>query len=253
MSSIHDAIATTVTGMSIGFGLAAFAMWPLLRMLRAARYAATHDDTTGLPNRRAFYAHLGLAVRRGRIAVVLLDLNAFKTINDRHGHQAGDVVLARVAARLAALPAPTMYAARLSGDEFAMLIDDRTGDAMTAAHAAWATIAAAPVHLRDGERVDVTASVGVAVSRPGTNPRTLLHHADLAMYTAKRTNSRVHMYPTNADDPYGQVTDRPRLRARDQLQRAIAIPDAGQPALVRHASNVGGRAPDRAATTVRDH
>ncbi|MGH8878812.1 MAG: GGDEF domain-containing protein, partial [Stackebrandtia sp.] len=153
MSSILDVIATALTGLIIGFAFAVAGIWPLISMLRAARHAARHDETTGLPNRRAFYPRLDRAARRGRVAVALLDLNGFKAINDTCGHQAGDQVLTRVAARLAALPSPAMFAARLSGDEFALLIDDRDGGAMLTAQAAWRTIAAAPVLLTDGQQV----------------------------------------------------------------------------------------------------
>ncbi|MGH8880555.1 MAG: diguanylate cyclase domain-containing protein, partial [Stackebrandtia sp.] len=111
---------------------------------------------------------------------------------------------------------PAMFAARLSGDEFALLIDDRDGGAMLTAQAAWRTIAAAPVLLTDGQQVDVTASVGVAVSRIGADPRVLLHEADLAMYAAKRDDGRVRLYTPDAGDTPGAVATRPAVRPRDR-------------------------------------
>ncbi|MGH3736530.1 MAG: diguanylate cyclase domain-containing protein [Micromonosporaceae bacterium] len=225
MSSIHDLITTAALGgILAGYALSAALLWQTRRALRAARRDATHDETTGLPNRRALYARLGKAARCCRFAVAVLDLDRLKIVNDTHGHQAGDEVLRAVAARLAALPAPALLAARLSGDEFVLLIDDRYGDALVAAHAAWRAVGGAEIPLPGGVRVHVTASVGVAVARVGVDPRRLLHQADLAMYTAKRDDRGVRLFTPDMDTGTSGMAARPAIRPRDRRRRRAPGP-----------------------------
>src|SRR5689334_4857032 len=94
------------------------------RALSTAQHALAHDPLTCLPNRRAFLNHLDAALDSGTaVAVAMLDLDRFKTVNDQLGHRAGDELLRQVADRLRRLPAAVRLAARLQGDEFVLLID----------------------------------------------------------------------------------------------------------------------------------
>jgi len=183
--------AAILTGLAVIAGVLAglvVAAGPLRRLHRAAtaaRWQATHDEVTGLPNRRAILALLDRAADERRPhGLVLLDLDRFKTVNDTYGHEAGDDLLAQVGARLAALAPPVVLAARLSGDEFALLVYGAPAEVQAAAQAAWHAVRAAPAMLGDYP-VAVQASVGYADARPGGNPRDLLRNADVAMYRAK--------------------------------------------------------------------
>src|SRR5690606_6998366 len=143
---------------------------------------------TGLPNRAAFQQ--AMDQRSGAYAVLLVDLDAFKEINDTLGHHTGDRLLVDVGRRLAGA-LPDAVVARLGGDEFALLLPD--GDALAALRAA--------AHLRDvvsgtfslrGLPVRVDASVGIAVApRDGHDSTSLLQRADVAMYAAKAARSGV--------------------------------------------------------------
>lgn len=162
-------------------------------------HLAHHDHLTGLPNRALFEEHLSLALLRSRrsgaaVAVLFLDLDRFKPVNDVHGHATGDEVLKQVAARLRAAVRDADLVARQGGDEFLVLLADVApgvgGAAIDAAIAAVvARIAGAlaePFVLVDGE-ITLSASVGWAVSPwDGHDGRTLLRVADAAMYRAKR-------------------------------------------------------------------
>jgi diguanylate cyclase (GGDEF)-like protein len=194
-------LVTALTGLLAGLVAAAVPLWRQHHALRDARYAALHDDTTGLPNRRAIQAALGIALARGRACgLVLIDLDDFKTINDTHGHETGNDVLAAVADRLTRLPTSVLLAGRLSGDEFALLVrGDRDSIADVARHA-WQVIATTPVTLAD-RHVAVRASVGYATARHGMTARELLHHADQAMYQAKRSSSGVAGYAATLAAP----------------------------------------------------
>nr|WP_258544575.1 GGDEF domain-containing protein [Micromonospora provocatoris] len=123
--------------------------------------------------------------------LVLLDLDGFKAVNDTFGHEAGNDVLTEVGRRLAALRGPVRLAARLSGDEFALLVDGGPDDVAAAARAAWRAVGRYPVDLGEQALV-VHASVGYATAGLGVGPRTLLHQADTAMYQAKQSGAGVH-------------------------------------------------------------
>ncbi|MEV4537148.1 GGDEF domain-containing protein [Asanoa sp. NPDC049518] len=160
------------------------------------RHAANHDHLTGLAN-RAFFDHhaqrLGNSdVGRGR-AVLLLDLNEFKMVNDTLGHHAGDDLLKLTATRLRRSVRPGDTVARLGGDEFSVLLADASAeDAVAAAHRILGALAK-PVRV-DGRTLRPSASVGIAAS--DTKPfESLLRDADEAMYEAKRRHSGFHVHP----------------------------------------------------------
>ena len=187
--------------------------------LRRSRYQATHDLTTGLANRHAVTTYLQKALRRGRTTgLVLIDLDRFKTINDTYGHEHGNDVLAEIANRLGTLTRPVLFAARLSGDEFALVVDGGTDQSAAAAHAALRAITRDPVRTSNRD-IAVTASVGHATANLGNSARDLLHTADLAMYQAKR-RGRATIYGAAATDYFG-VGHVPRSRdlPRDHTER----------------------------------
>ena len=151
-------------------------------------HEARHDSLTGLPNRKAFFERLEGALELGRrrgtgVALLFVDLDRFKLINDTLGHIAGDRLLAAVSDRLVESTRPGDVVARLSGDEFIILLEDSADPAEVAERLAEAL--RQPLELA-GRRLVVTASVGVAVSETSAeSPEDLLSHADLAMYAAK--------------------------------------------------------------------
>jgi len=156
---------------------------------------ALHDSLTGLPNRSLFLDRLNLAVSRlGRryvlVAILFIDLDRFKSVNDTLGHQAGDELLKGVARRLQARLRPGDTAARFGGDEFMVLCDD-IDDQKTVREIAERISAAmaTPFALVQGD-VRVAASIGVAVSGAHEKPVDLIRRADGAMYLAKRRSSR---------------------------------------------------------------
>jgi diguanylate cyclase (GGDEF)-like protein len=159
---------------------------------RAAQieYQAFHDPLTGLPNRTAFNDRLemrlvGARIRGARLAVLFLDLDGFKVINDSLGHSMGDRVLQTLANRLRRAVRDGDLVSRFGGDEFTILLDvGRPEDAEAVAQKLLAAVVE-PVII-EGERLFVTASVGVALHpEHGDDPESLVRNADAAMYLAK--------------------------------------------------------------------
>ncbi|MGI8911621.1 MAG: diguanylate cyclase domain-containing protein [Rubrobacteraceae bacterium] len=154
-------------------------------------HLAFHDGLTGLPNRALFLDRLRQALARtdrrdDAVAVLFLDLDGFKRINDSLGHEAGDLLLRAVAERLRASVRLGDTAARLGGDEFTVLLGDVSDEAEAARVAGRiAEELAAPIMLA-GEEVSVAASIGISLSStPRDRPEDLLREADSAMYEAK--------------------------------------------------------------------
>ncbi|MFF0371215.1 GGDEF domain-containing protein [Micromonospora sp. NPDC005087] len=195
MSPILHTIAIAVGGILAGLALAGALLWRQQQALHVARYEATHDEITGLPNRRLYLTRLRAALAdNAPVGVVLLDLDRFKTVNDTLGHDSGNVLLDQIGRLLTNLPTPVQIAARLSGDEFVLLVSGDRDDSAAAAHAAWQAVAAAPIRVINGD-VRVTASVGYTHAHdPHASPRQLLTEADTAMYHAKRSGSGVCDY-----------------------------------------------------------
>jgi diguanylate cyclase len=216
---------------------------PLVSVEELARFTteehrkATVDELTGLPNRKALYAHmraesLAYAERtarmRGgrsrlaqtdlrRMALLLLDIDQFRRVNDALGHAVGDRLLEAVAARLREAIGADGVVARLGGDEFAVLAP-RLADAEAAGVLAErvADALALPVTL-DGLPLDVTAAIGVAVYPDhGTDNTTLLRHAEVAMYDAKDLGSTFAIYSPEADQNSPE-----RLELLADLRRAL--------------------------------
>jgi diguanylate cyclase (GGDEF)-like protein/PAS domain S-box-containing protein len=171
----------------------------------ALRRQALHDALTGLPNRLLFLDRLTLAAARqkradhGAVAVLFLDIDHFKRVNDTHGHEGGDRVLVEVASRLEQAVRATDTVARIGGDEFAVICEG--AEATTAALVASRIHEALkePVALGD-VGLEVSMSIGVALSPPH-RAEDLLRLADMAMYQAKATaRGRVVMYDAGLPD-----------------------------------------------------
>jgi diguanylate cyclase (GGDEF)-like protein len=193
----------------------------LERIARENAHAAMHDPLTGLVNRRALLDHGGAVLDGprgdGMTALLLIDLNHFKEVNDTLGHTAGDLVLCEVAARLRDGARPGELVARLGGDEFAILLTGLPTPAM-AQHRAESLLTCFNRTIEvDGMHLTVEASGGIAVA-PGTGGVTeLLRRADIAMYQAKRSGQRTAIYV-----PARDTADLGLLVLGQDLSRAVA-------------------------------
>jgi len=159
------------------------------------RGLAYHDLLTGLPNRSLLYDRLGLSIthahrQESHLALLFLDLDGFKSVNDSLGHGSGDRVLVELATRVRSSVRAGDTVARFGGDEFIVLLDSVTG-AQDAAHVAAKVLDAVQAPYRvDGHEVSIAASVGVGVYPiDGTSPDELVRSADAAMYRDKQRTS----------------------------------------------------------------
>ena len=172
------------------------------RLVQQLRYEATHDALTGLPNRTLLSERLAQSLAAGDrgAAVVLLDLNRFKEVNDALGHPVGDQLLQVVAQRLTGAVREDATVARLGGDEFAVLLpscEEPSADALAVAHRLERALHT-PVDLA-GVSVSTDASLGVAVAGPGESDIDLVRHADTAMYAGKAAGAGVVVYTPALD------------------------------------------------------
>ncbi|HZS14712.1 MAG TPA: GGDEF domain-containing protein [Candidatus Dormibacteraeota bacterium] len=166
----------------------------LVEVEQQLRQQASHDPITGLPNRVLFSERLGAAIRRadsqrGLPAVLFLDLDGFKTVNDRVGRSAGDALLGAVGSRLRAVVRAPDTVARVGGDEFAILLE-RARDAGEVAVVADRVVNALthPFGVGDLDEVQLSASIGVVADiEAGTAVLDVMDRADTALYRAKRT------------------------------------------------------------------
>jgi len=163
------------------------------------QHDALHDALTGLPNRVLFLDRLDQAIRRAQrahpeaaAAVLFLDLDRFKLVNDSLGHQVGDQLLIAVARRLESAVRPPDTVARLGGDEFTVLLDGVTDvhEASLIAERVHQTLRT-PFEIDDRE-LFIDASIGIALADPGAAPDTVLRDADVAMYRAKADGKGRH-------------------------------------------------------------
>jgi diguanylate cyclase (GGDEF)-like protein/PAS domain S-box-containing protein len=157
------------------------------RLERQLEHQANHDALTGLANRRQLAQELARGDDDTHDAMVFIDLDRFKDVNDRLGHAVGDGLLSTVAARIGASVRPGDLAARLGGDEFAVLLRDTSDDQADVIAQRLLDTIREPMVI-DGHEIEMDASVGIATARPGDGRTShdLLHESDVAMYVAKR-------------------------------------------------------------------
>ncbi|GIE76805.1 hypothetical protein Aph02nite_27550 [Actinoplanes philippinensis] len=160
---------------------------------------ANSDDLTGLHNRRHLYRALGDALAGGRPQVVLMGLNRLRAINDELGHRAGDDVIVRIADRVRALAGPDVTVARLSGDEFAVLLCDADEGEADAVAARLADAVHDPIHTA-GYEVLVGAGVGVAGGADAADPAEVLRRAGVAMFAAKQSGEPYRRWSAGLDE-----------------------------------------------------
>jgi diguanylate cyclase (GGDEF)-like protein len=193
-----------------------------LRELDVAGHGAQTDDLTGLANRRALHGRLetALAEPDARAALVLLDVDAFKDVNDTLGHRAGDRVLALVAQRLEHVAIEADLLARVGGDEFAVLLTGDGADDANAIGRRLRTLLEAPLEV-EGLAIRLGANIGIALApRHATDAIGLARRADVAMHLAKAQRTGIEVY-TPERDRHSPA----RLALTAQLHGAI---DGGQ-------------------------
>lgn len=177
-------------------------------------YQATHDPLTDLPNRRLLSGRIGDSAGSG-VAVLFVDLDGFKVVNDSLGHDAGDRLLVGVAGRLAECLGDRGTAARFGGDKFVVLLDAVGEAERTAVDLSEAL--RPPFHV-DGRELFVTASIGIALGAAGgAEPGRLLRDADLAMHQAKKAGKNRHALFEESMD----AAARERLELQGDLRRAL--------------------------------
>jgi diguanylate cyclase (GGDEF)-like protein/PAS domain S-box-containing protein len=198
------------------------------RLQEQMSHQALHDALTGLPNRRMFYDRLEHSTERRRrggsedLALVFVDLDGFKPVNDTLGHDAGDELLRQVSHRFKACLRTGDTLARVGGDEFAVLLDELAGpeDAVAVADRIVASLHA-PFAIH-GQNVWIGASVGVAPIEAGSDPHQAMRAADTAMYRAKQAGGhRFVLHGPDGRSHYG--TDARPHHAPGS--RALAAPD----------------------------
>nr|WP_249420125.1 diguanylate cyclase [Rhabdothermincola salaria] len=154
------------------------------------REEARTDPLTGLRNRTALDDHIETAIGAGReVAVMFIDLDRFKEVNDAHGHHAGDAVLQVVAKRLRGCTRPTEMVTRYGGDEFVIVSTDPAPDILENLTGRVHGVLDHPIRV-DGLLWQPSASLGLALSEPGDGPADVLHRADHEMYQAKQRRRR---------------------------------------------------------------
>lgn len=174
---------------------------------RAMKYQAFHDDLTGLPNRIYFNQSLPLALEAAEaaqesLAVMFLDLDRFKTINDSLGHAVGDRLLKQATARLLSVLRKTDTIARWGGDEFTLYLPHIQSQEQVAEVCQRLLAVLQPAIVIDGHKLHVSASIGIALyPQDGTNAATLLSHADIAMYRVKEQGRNHFQFYQSATDP----------------------------------------------------
>jgi diguanylate cyclase (GGDEF)-like protein len=153
-------------------------------------YAAHHDQLTQLANRHGLIEHVAaMSPRSEDIAVMFIDLDGFKQINDRHGHAAGDYVLTVLAERIASVTRPIDFVARLGGDEFAVVIGMSPGHPPAPEAAGWVAERILDAFCRPIDStwgpLEMSGSIGVVTVDPDTDIQAAIAGADRAMYVAK--------------------------------------------------------------------
>ncbi len=191
----------------------------------AMQHRALHDPLTSLPNRVLFTDRLEQALERVRrhrgslAAILFIDVDHFKQVNDTLGHQAGDELLIGVASRLREAVRPTDTVARFGGDEFGLLLDEITSERFAIATAERIAASFARPFVLDAGSQFVTASIGIALANGHQDAHALLRDADAAMYRAKqRGRARYDLFDEDL-----RVRAIARGRMENDLRRAIEM------------------------------
>ena len=186
------------------------------------RYQATHDSLTGLPNRTLFQDRLAEAIEKASqsgesVAIIIMDLNRFKEINDTLGHQFGDELLFEIGRRLTGTLRDSDTVSRLGGDEFAVTVFVREAARATEVAQKIVDVVEAPFTLA-GVSIDVTASMGIALyPLHAADAETLMKRADVAMYDAKENHADFAVYEPGRDEHSVR-----RLAILSELRHSIA-------------------------------
>lgn len=192
---------------SVGFHIGVFSDITRRKQTEANLWRqANYDELTGLPNRHMFLHHLTNEISRSHrktmsMALIFLDLDLFKQVNDSHGHEAGDALLRQVGARLINCVRDTDMVARLGGDEFTIVLSE-LGNPLVVERICMAIheALALPFDL-GGYSAQLSASIGIAFyPQHGTDPDTLVHHADMAMYKAKQFGPNRYAFYDQVDN-----------------------------------------------------
>jgi diguanylate cyclase (GGDEF)-like protein len=187
-------------------------------------YLAHYDHLTGLPNRTLFFDRLTYALKQtqrseGLIALLFVDLDQFKAINDSLGHVAGDLLLKKISDRLRSCFLDSDTIARMGGDEFTVLLEDISGIAEVTAYATQVLMALSSPTLIETHQVYSSASIGITVFPfDDADAHTLLKHADIAMYRAKKQGgNNFQYYLAGMGDEVAS-----RLTLANELHRGLA-------------------------------
>lgn len=185
------------------------------------RHLAQHDTLTGLPNRAFLAEKLAAALSReaheGTIALLMLDLDGFKEVNDTLGHSMGDALLVELSARLSQFVRSDRCVARVGGDEFAVLWSLQRVEEIEELAQQLLLVIEEPILIK-GIPVSLGTSIGIArYPEHASDPESLLQHADVALYVAKRKASRVEFY-----DPSEDMHSPRRLEMLTQLRAAVS-------------------------------
>lgn len=206
----------------VGVMIAVLVVRQVMRQAKVLERQASYDSLTGLPNRTYFTEQIKrqLEGRFGELpqpfAVLFIDLDRFKDVNDTLGHNVGDVLLQKVAVELQASLREGDMVARLGGDEFAVLLP-RSGVTHAVEIAQRMLLALNQRFIIEGSSVDVDASIGIACfPEHGSTSQLLMQHADVAMYAAKNAHGGHAIYQAGLDQ-----SSRANLALRSELKRAI--------------------------------
>lgn len=210
-----------IASLLLGFGIAIFVSRRVAMQADQLQKQALYDQLTNLPNRTLLQDHLNLEIARSQrahtsFAVLLMDLDGFKAVNDTLGHQAGDLLLCEVGQRLLRSIRKSDIVARLGGDEFVIILHDIHPDTIVTKADTILTCLDTPMQL-SGQSVDIGVSGGLAVYPwHGEDYISLLRHADIAMYYAKRGGKHLAMYAAEQE----QLSSRD-LSLKSELRQAI--------------------------------
>ncbi|RLA41262.1 MAG: diguanylate phosphodiesterase [Gammaproteobacteria bacterium] len=192
------------------------------RVEKRVKELAYHDSLTGLPNRSKLMQDLRIILNRAKLdntnfAVLFLDLDHFKNINDSLGHNIGDLLLKAVADRLQSAVRESDFVARLGGDEFTVILENIEGtDAISTIAQNICTSLSSPFAFIQ-QKMFVTASVGISVyPDDGADVNALLKHADLAMFSAKKSRNNYSFYQQGMEDQVAR-----RMELENELRYAI--------------------------------